>query len=118
MRNALIAVATWCSVAVWCSVGLSDIALQAPAPVTLHGAWGFNPETDTLIDGKVRNTRVRWKKDRLVVERQLAGTARTRETCWLDAEHGRLFVDLEVSPEGVPRPISLRRAHEPQSGTR
>lgn len=68
--------------------------------------------TDTLLDGTVRITKARWKKDALVVERKFEGLARIKETYSLDPGPDGLVVNVEVSPVRFSQKIVMRRVYQ------
>jgi hypothetical protein len=102
--------------------------MRPPLELTIVAAestWTITPEraprytvrpdapatVDTLLNGTELISKARWKKDRLVVEREYKGLAKVKEIYWLDSDTGDLMVDVSVAPQGFPRRIQLRRVY-------
>lgn len=67
---------------------------------------------DTLLNGTELVSKARWKKDRLVVEREFRELAKVRESYRIDPDTGELVVEVVVSPKNFPRTIELRRVYD------
>jgi hypothetical protein len=73
---------------------------------------GGSAKVDTLLNGIELVTKARWKKDRLVVERDFKGLAKVKETYGFDPQTGELVVDVTVAPNRFRGTVELRRVYD------
>ena len=93
--------------------GTDSSVTIAPERALRQSILPGRPEvTDTLLDGTVRITKARWKKEALVVERKFEGLAKIKETYVPGPGPDDLVVNVEVAPVRFSQKIVIRRVYQ------